>query len=385
MASDRSTMPQGTKLYLQDLASSAVIEPGQLAELFEVAEQLSSEMELDRLARLIVEVVAKDTQADTVSLMLLDPRSKELTIKAAHGLPRTIVKSARLKVGEGIAGRVARTSRPMILSEDTPSSASIQRAMTQADTHSALCLPLLVNKKVLGVLNISRRSGSKPYTRSELEVLSVLCGQFAVAIRNAELLADVQRLQFGAVDALIQAIEARDPYTRGHSERVAEHCEVIARELHLPPKEAEDIRSAAQLHDVGKIGVPDSILLKPSSLTVTEMTAVKDHPVASAAIVAPLNLSRPMMELILHHHERYDGTGYPDGLAAEEIPLPARIASVADAFEAMTSDRAYRAALPAEEAMAELERGSGTQFDPNIVHRFLEFLRHEGRPSPPAA
>jgi len=233
----------------------------------------------------------------------------------------------------------------------------------------------------LGVLNISRRSGSQPYTRSELEVLSVLCGQFAVAIRNAELLADVQRLQFGAVDALIQTIEAKDPYTRGHSERVADYCGDIAREMGLTSSEAEDIRWAAQLHDIGKVGVPDSILLKPSQLTPDEMTVVEDHPMASAAIVAPLNLSRPMMELILHHHERYDGTGYPDGLAAEEIPLPARIASVADAFEAMTSDRAYRAPLPVAKAMDELERGRGTQFDPNVVDRFLDFLRGRGQSS----
>lgn len=170
--------------------------------------------------------------------------------------------------------------------------------------------------------------------------------------------------------AFVQAIDAKDRYTGEHSTRVAEFAEAIARELGLPAADVERVRRSALLHDVGKIGVPEHILQKPGRLTPEEFRIIQQHPVQSAQIISWVDEFRAYIGGVRHHHERLDGMGYPDGLKGAEIPLDARIIAVADAFEAMTSDRAYREALPEEEALRRLREGAGTQFCPDVVAAF---------------
>jgi len=174
-----------------------------------------------------------------------------------------------------------------------------------------------------------------------------------------------------SIDAMVKALEAKDFYTRGHAQRVTIYSVATAREMGVPEPEVEDLRRASVLHDLGKIGVREAVLNKPARLTPEEYEEVLRHPVISVGILEPIPFFRPLLPGILHHHERYNGCGYPDGLAGEEIPLASRILAVADTFDAMTSTRAYRKALPVEEATAEIRRCSGTQFDPEIVRRFL--------------
>ncbi|PWB61281.1 MAG: two-component system response regulator [Deltaproteobacteria bacterium] len=175
-----------------------------------------------------------------------------------------------------------------------------------------------------------------------------------------------------SIDALIKALEAKDFYTRGHSQRVTMYSVAIGKAMRLPSEQIELLRQAAVLHDLGKIGVREAILNKPGKLTPEEFQEITQHPVVSTQILRPIPFFRPLLPAILHHHERFDGKGYPDGVGGLDIPLESRIMAIADTFDAMTSTRAYRKALPLAEANAEILRCSGTQFDPEIVPVFLQ-------------
>jgi putative nucleotidyltransferase with HDIG domain len=182
---------------------------------------------------------------------------------------------------------------------------------------------------------------------------------------------------------LARAIEARDPYSYGHAARVTALAEVLAARLGWDDEQIETLRIGAALHDIGKLSVSDRILRKPGPLSEHELSEVRSHPEHGARMVGLIGTTRSAVPCVLHHHERWDGRGYPAGYAGEAIPAEARILAVVDAFDAMTSDRPYRAALPAERALAELERCSGAQFDPDVVSVFVEGWR-QGAFEPPA-
>lgn len=182
---------------------------------------------------------------------------------------------------------------------------------------------------------------------------------------------DIRAGHLETIQALALALDAKDPYTRGHSERVAEYAVQIATEMRLSHSEVEMVRYAGVLHDIGKIGISDAVLNKVGRLTDAEFELIQAHTTIGAHVVKPVGFLRGVSKVIRHHHERYDGRGYPDGLKGEEIPLAARILAVADAFDAMTSDRVYRAGLNREEAELELLKGRGTQFDPQVVDVFV--------------
>lgn len=189
---------------------------------------------------------------------------------------------------------------------------------------------------------------------------------------------DMRELFFGSVSALSQAIDAKDGYTRGHADRVSRIAAAIAQELGLPDSEIQKIELAAMLHDIGKIGVEDRILLKPARLDEDEQVAMQRHPIYGASILEPSNQLRPLVPIVLHHHEHYDGSGYPDGLVGEEIPIGSRIILVSDAYEAMTSDRVYRKAIGHERALDQLRKYQRIQFDPKVVEAFLRVLEKGG-------
>jgi HD-GYP domain-containing protein (c-di-GMP phosphodiesterase class II) len=196
----------------------------------------------------------------------------------------------------------------------------------------------------------------------------------ATHAHNVELFRDREALLVGIVRAMVSAIDAKDPYTCGHSERVALVAQYLGEQLGLAKKECEHLYLTGLLHDLGKLGVPDAVLSKPGRLSSEEMDQIRKHPEGGWAILQDLDQLQHLVPGILCHHERYDGTGYPDGLAGEVIPLAARILAVADAYDAMVSDRPYRAGMPHEKVEKVLRRGSGTQWDPKVIEAFLRNL-----------
>lgn len=179
---------------------------------------------------------------------------------------------------------------------------------------------------------------------------------------------------FEAVNALAGAIEARDPYTRGHSERVATYAVWLAEKAGLNIRKVRLLRHCCRLHDLGKIRIPDVVLLKPGRLTLEERAQIEQHPMYGSEMLSGLRCLRAGLPIILHHHERYDGHGYPYGLKRDEIPVEVRVITIADAFDAMTSDRPYRKALPMDAVILELNNHSGKQFDPHLVSVFLRII-----------
>jgi putative nucleotidyltransferase with HDIG domain len=198
-----------------------------------------------------------------------------------------------------------------------------------------------------------------------------------LARRSFELYTKMRKVYLDTIRALAAAIDAKDPYTKGHSERVAEMSLALAQELNLSDKDIENIEYTALLHDIGKIGIADNILGKNSSLTNKEFDKIKEHTVMGAKIIEPVDFLKNSYEAIYHHHERYNGDGYPDGIKEKKIPLSARIIAVADAYDAMGSDRPYRKKLSHNKILKELKEQSGQQFDPEVVKAFISVLKRK--------
>ena len=208
-------------------------------------------------------------------------------------------------------------------------------------------------------------------------MMQSIANQAAVAIENANLYLEVQKSYFDTVKALVQAVEENDRYTRGHSERVTTFSVKIAERMGLGEKRVELVRYGGVLHDVGKIGINVNIIQKPGRLTQEEFNIIKNHPLIGARIIAPIKFLQEVLPIVSQHHERYDGLGYPSGIDGAGIVAEARVLAVADDYDAMITARPYRKPLPREEAIAELKRCSGTQFDPIVVEQFLEILEED--------
>lgn len=233
-----------------------------------------------------------------------------------------------------------------------------------------VAVPVQRQDQVLGVL-FAIDKADDDFGSVDTKLLTSIANESGIYLENATLFDDVHGLMMGLLHALTSAVDAKDAYTCGHSERVALISRHIAQQMKLRDSEIEQVYMAGLLHDVGKIGVPEAVLQKPGRLTPEEFEQIKKHPEIGARILSDVKQLQPILPGVLHHHERYDGKGYPHGLAAEAIPLMGRIICMADCFDAMTSSRTYRKALPIEVAMSEIRRCSGTQFDPFLAEAFL--------------
>jgi len=246
------------------------------------------------------------------------------------------------------------------------------------DVRSFMLVPLIIRDKVFGVLTASIKKESKRFTKKDLYYLSFMAHNAGFAIENLALYENIYENLFATLYAFVNAIEARDPYTQQHSNRVTSISIVIGKELGCTSEELDILNVAGHLHDIGKIGIRDDILLKPGKLTYEEFEKIKQHPVIGANIIKQLGLWDRERLVIRCHHERFDGTGYPDGLKKEDIPFLARILSVADTNDALASDRAYRKRMEKNKILEIISEGAGTQFDPEVVNTFQKVYK-EGK------
>jgi putative nucleotidyltransferase with HDIG domain len=344
-----------------------------LTVLSEVSAIIASSLDLKEVLKSIMEMATKIMRAEASSLMLIDEKTQELIFEEVLGEKEEEVKKIRLKKGEGIAGWVAEYGIPLLIPDaykDPRFNPEVDKS-TGFKTRSILCVPMKVKDKIIGVVEVLNRIDKKPFDEDDKEIFSILANHAAIAIENARLYKQLRELFLGTVKSLAEAIDAKSPYTRGHSERVSEYSLMIAKELNLSKEEQETVQIAGLLHDIGKIGIDEEILNKPGKLTEEEYFLIKKHPEIGAEIIQPVSYLQKITPAVKHHQERYDGGGYPDGLRGEEIPFIARILAVADTFDAMTSTRPYREKLNYEDAISEIEKNRGTQFDPEVVDAFL--------------
>jgi putative nucleotidyltransferase with HDIG domain len=237
--------------------------------------------------------------------------------------------------------------------------------------------------KVIGILIlITSRRGTSPFTTGKLHSLSIIASKAASAIENSTLYEELKESYLQTLTALANAVEARDIYTRGHTERVCFMAQALCQEMGWNQEKLWEVKMGGILHDIGKIGVPDAILNKAEALTGEEFEIMKQHPIVGAKILEDISFLTPAIPFVLYHHERFDGKGYPYGLRKDQIPIQGRLMAVVDTFDAMTSDRPYRKAKSLDMALREIKKCAGTQFDPHIAELFLDAwekgLLHKG-------
>jgi hypothetical protein len=283
-----------------------------------------------------------------------------------------------------LARRLSRRSRPLQLPPEEFVPLLGKRTAPLAEGCRLTAFPLLVKRQLAGILVVARPLELAPFSSSEIALLQHLTSHATltlshidiqnqlldVALETARQYEEMHEIFISTIASLSNAIDAKSPWTKGHSERVMHLSIRAGREMGLSQEETERLRIAALLHDVGKIGIIEELLEKPARLRDDEFPPMRLHPAKGVAILTPIRKLRDILPGILHHHERFDGSGYPDGLTGEQIPLPARIIAVADAYDAMVSCRPYRTGSPPTEALAELNRCAGSQFDPEVVRRF---------------
>jgi len=349
----------------------------ELDNLLKATEAIASAMQLDPLLDTIMELGVKVMDAEGCSVLLVDEKKKKLQFVAASGAKKEEVKKLSLDMGEGAAGWVAQNDQSLLIedvSQDTRFSKKVDKTLGQ-ETKSLICVPLKVKQRTIGVMEVINKKGNRTFNQSDMVLFKPLSAQAAVAIERARLYEDLEDMFLSTVKSLAAAIDAKDPYTRGHSERVTRFSILIARELGLDDKTQRDVQLCGLLHDVGKIGVPISILRKKDKLTDEDWKHIRRHPVLGAEIISPITQLKELVRNVRYHHERYDGKGYPDNLKGEDIPLISRILAVADTFDALTSERPYRNGLSDKAALEEMEIVKGTQLDPACVEAFLAGYR----------
>lgn len=349
----------------------------ELDNLLKATEAIASALQLDPLLDKIMELGMNVMDAEGCSVLLVDEKEKKLQFVAASGAKKEELKKLSLDIGEGVAGWVAQNDQPLLIedvSRDTRFSKKVDESLGQ-ETKSLICVPLKVKERTIGVMEVINKRGDRIFTKRDMVLFKPLSAQAAVAIERAKLYEDLEDMYISTVKSLAAAIDAKDPYTRGHSERVTRFAMLIAKELGLDDKTQRDVQLCGLLHDVGKIGVPISVLRKKDKLTDEDWKHIRRHPVLGAEIISPITQLKELIPNIRHHHERYDGKGYPDNLKGEDIPLISRILAVADTFDALTSERPYRSGLADKAALEEMEVVKGTQLDPACVDAFITSYR----------
>jgi len=350
----------------------------ELSTLFEVGKTISSTLDLEKVLILILEVATRLMEASICSLRLIGEEN-EIVLSASYGLTTEHFGQGKATIDnrKSIAEQALQDRTPVIITdvnndkEYTHPDYALREKIT-----SLLCVPLVAKEESIGVLTVYSTRRQR-YTQDQVNLLSALADQAAIAVSNAKLHEEIHKSFLRTVKALATAVDAKDPYTKGHSEAVVKYTLEIAKELNLTNEDIESLEIAALLHDIGKIGIKEDVLLKPGKLDDEEWRIIKEHPTISAKILGPVEFPDVIMLAVRLHHEQIDGRGYPDGLSKDQIPLHASIIKVADAYDAMTSDRPYRKALPVEVAINELKKGSGTQFHPKVVDAFLKILQQE--------
>ncbi|MFQ5903459.1 MAG: HD domain-containing phosphohydrolase [Candidatus Binatia bacterium] len=355
----------------------------ELSKFYSLNEALNFLEDQEVLFRRLVELAVEIAEAKKSVLLLLDKETRQLMIKAATGFSDSRAMDFGIPVESSMVGKSILKGKPFLvqIGEGDPFD-KLMLDREEADNFSWLCVPLMVREEVIETLVVGEKVERGDFSQEDILFLVSLVSKAALTLENLVLYESFYANLVDTLKALVTTLEAKDRYTRQHSQRVTYWSVETARKMAFGSEEIEVLRFAGVLHDVGKIGIQDCILTKPGTLSSEEFNSIRSHPLIGERIVEPLGLLPLERGIIRHHHERWDGQGYPDGLAQENIPPLARILAVADAFDAITSDRPYRRAKSYEEAILELQRCSGTQFDKEVVDAFQEILsaRHLIRP-----
>ncbi len=338
----------------------------------DIGRMLTSIIETEELMRIIIRTTADLISAEKVILHIKHDGKPSTTLQYQRGLGSEHLNDFSLEFNPYYSN-LLNTGKPLIISTSNNGDSA-----GDARHGSLIGVPLKMKGQTVGALLIENKTDGGYFTEDELEILSTLSNQAMVAIENASLYERLKGNYFSTIQSLVNALEANDRFTKGHSERVKLLALELGHHIGLDYRELEILEHASILHDIGKIGIDSIVLQKQGKLTSKEYSLIKGHPQIGDDILGPVETLDGVRNIIVQHHERFDGTGYPYGLKGEEISLKARILSVVDTFDAMMTDRPYRRALPMNIIETELREHAGTQFDPYVVNAFLEMLSARG-------
>jgi HD-GYP domain-containing protein (c-di-GMP phosphodiesterase class II) len=343
-----------------------------LKKINEIGRVLTSIIETEELMKIIIRSAAELVQAEKVTLHLSSIQKSALTIQYRRGLGIDTVSDFYPESDPSYSDLMS-YGKPVMIPGFTvgPDSGG-------TDNISKIGVPMKMKGKIIGAVMIENKTGGNSFTDDEFDLLSTLSNQAMVAIENASLYDNVKSNYFAAIQSLVNALEANDRFTRGHSERVKRLAIELGRYIGLDYREIEVLEHASILHDIGKIGIDSIVLQKQGKLTPGEYSLIKDHPMIGNQILEPIDSLADVRSTIIQHHERFDGKGYPNRLKGEEISLKSRILSVVDTFDAMMTERPYRNALSMSDILEELVTNAGSQFDPFVVDSFIEILKDRG-------
>lgn len=338
--------------------------PGKIKELsilYAISEAFQDITDTDVTFQRLVQLAREIVGANSSSFTILDGESYRTAVKTVNAGDEEYLPEVQTAIDDRTLDRLIKERKPILFN----------------DAQSGIVIPVFIKNELLGLLSVWEKQGHLPFTEEEVLLLLTLCRKAALSLENQFLYESLYQSLLETLKALVTTLEARDPYTRAHSQRVSRYATALAAKMGCSKEEQDIITVAGFLHDIGKVGICDAILLKTEPLTPAEYETIKTHPIIGEQIVQHLGYFSRERSIIRHHHEWWDGQGYPDGLMQHQIPFLARVLTVADAFDAITSNRPYRAGRPFREALEELDCWAGIQFDADAVGAFRHVVERD--------
>jgi PAS domain S-box-containing protein len=360
-----------------------------LRALRKIDEAISNSLDLKVTLHVLLDYLLAQLGVDAATVLLYEKSLQELTFSQGQGFHTAALKKTILRLGDGYAGKVALKREDVFIPDLIQATEPLSKSplFEEEGFVAYYGVPLIAKGTLVGVLEIFNRSSLAP-NDEWVSYLHTLAGQAAIAIDNISLFNDLQRSNTNLLQAYnatiegwAQALELRDMETEGHSRRVVKITMALAKKQGIKGQDLVNTQRGALLHDIGKMGIPDAILQKPGKLNAEEWKIMKLHPVYAFEWLSSIEYLRPALDIPHYHHEKWDGTGYPDGLKAEQIPIAARIFAIVDVWDALLSDRPYRKAWPREKTLAYIQEESGKYFDPEVVDAFLHLIKGRDNPA----
>ena len=343
-----------------------------LEALAEVGRAINSSLGLNQVLEEVMDSLILLVQAERGFLVLRDVDG-ELKVRIARGIDHVDLDAKAFALSRTIVHRVVSSGEPVLTTnaQEDPRFGN-EASVVSLQLLSILCVPMKLKDDIIGVMFVDNRIHTGLFKESDLELLSAFADQAAMAINNAQLFEELQTAYEATLQGWVRALDLRDKETEGHTRRVTALTQELAREMGVDEEELVHIKRGALLHDIGKMGIPDGILLKPGGLTQKERELMMQHPSLAYEMLSPIEFLKPATDIPYCHHEKWDGSGYPRNLRGEEIPFAARIFAVVDVWDALTSERPYREPMDTAEVRQHIREGAGSHFDPQVVDAFLK-------------
>ncbi len=376
---DITRVSQTLLMLEQSVGDQLKLKQSQLRALMSVGQVINSSLGLRRVLEEVMDSLISLMRAERGFLMLREPDG-ELAVRIARGIAHVNLDEEAFKVSRTVVRRVVESNAP-VLTTNAQADPRFDGQMSIAafQLRSILCVPLKLKAELIGVLYVDNRAHAGIFKENDLELISAFADQAAVAINSARLFEELQdshreleKAYQATLEGWVRALDLRDKETEGHTQRVTILTHRLARAMGVGDADLVHITRGVLLHDIGKMAIPDGILLKPGQLTEDERKLIQKHPVYAYEMLSPIDFLVPAIDIPYCHHEKWDGTGYPRGLKQDEIPFAARIFPIIDVWDALTSDRPYRKAMAQDEVRQLIKADSGKHFDPLVVEAFLD-------------